>query len=152
MDNSKQKILNDLLSEIEKKDFDLEAWKMKASMVFKIFFGLNDEKIGFIKNLHYDFSSWSLRDSSGGKQHDSVKENAKRIIETALLEISLTRNENFLFEILREELTETEYFSLTSIIEKSENLFSDLNKYFSNLASSKEEQILKKLVLKSIEK
>lgn len=152
MDNSKSTIINDLLNEIGKKEFDLEAWKMKATMVFTKFFGTDDEKIGFIKNLRYDFSSWALRDSSGGKQPDSVKENARRIIETALLEISLSESENLVLDTLQEELTGKEFSSLMSLVEKSESLASDLNEYFINLTPSKKEQILIKLVLKSIKK
>jgi hypothetical protein len=140
------------LNEIEKKEFDLEAWKMKASVVFTKFFGLGDEKIGFIKNLRYDFSSWALRDSSGGKQPDSVKENARRIIETALLEISLSKDENLVFDTIQEELTGTEFSSLMEVVEKSETISSDLNEYFNKLAASKKEQLLTKLVLKSIKK
>jgi hypothetical protein len=153
MDNSKSSILNDLLDEIGKKEFDLEAWKMKALMVFKMFFGPEDEKIGFIKNLRYDYSSWTLRDSAGSKQPDSVKENARRIVETALLEISLsTKDENLVLDTIKEELTGKEYSSLMNIVEKSEDLTSGLNEYFVNLVASKKEQILTKLVLNSIKK
>jgi hypothetical protein len=153
MENSKSTILSDLLNEIGKKEFDLEAWKMKAVMVFKMFFGPGDEKIGFIKNLRYDYSSWALRDSAGGKQPDTVKENARRIIETALLEISLSeKSENLVFDTIKEELTGKEYSSLMTIIKKSGNLTSCLDEYFGNLESSKKEQILTKLVLNSIKK
>lgn len=153
MDNSKATILNDLLNEIGKKEFDLEAWKMKAMIVFRNFFGADDEKIGFIKNLHYDYSSWTLRDNAGSKQPDSVKENARRIIETALLEISLASGgKNEILEVMQQELTGKEYASLMEIVEKSENLSSDLNSYFSNLTASIKDQILSALVLKSIKK
>jgi len=153
MDNSKATILNDLLNEIGKKEFDLEAWKMKAMIVFRNFFGADDEKIGFIKNLRYDYSSWTLRDSAGSKQPDSVKENARRIIETALLEISLASGgKNEILEVMQEELTGKELASLMEIVEKSENLSSDLNSYFSNLTASIKDQILSALVLKSIKK
>jgi hypothetical protein len=153
MDNSKSAILNDLLNEIGKKEFDLEAWKMKAVMVFSKFFGHGDEKIGFIKNLRYDFSSWALRDSSGGKQPDSVKENARRIIETALLEISLSAGDgNMVLDTIQEEISGKEFSLLMEIVERSENPDSGLNEYFMNLTPSKKEQILTKLVLKSITK
>ncbi|HNW51342.1 MAG TPA: hypothetical protein PKH79_09680 [Prolixibacteraceae bacterium] len=153
MDNLKTEILNDLMDEIGKKEFDLDAWKMKALMVFRKFFGPEDEKIGFIENLRYDYSSWTLRDSAGSKQPDSVKEKARRIIETALLEISMTSGEkNEVLEVLQEELTGKEYASMMEIVEKSENLSSDLNLYFGNLAASKKEQVLSTLVLKSMKK
>jgi len=153
MDNSKSTILNDLLNEIGEKEFDLEAWKMKATMVFKMFFGPDDEKIGFIKNLRYDYSSWTLRDSAGSKQPDSVKENARRIVETALLEISLSsKDENLVLDTIKEELTGKEYASFIDICDKSGDLAVGINEYFVNLATTKKEQILTKLVLKSMKK
>jgi len=91
MDSAKTEILGDLLADIDNKAFDLEAWKKKAILILKKIFGERDDKISMIENLHYEFSSWSLRDSSGGTSYDKVKENARKIIEAATSELLLAK-------------------------------------------------------------
>lgn len=152
METLKTEILNDLMVEIDKKDFDLEAWKMKASMVMRKFFGQSDEKVSLIQNLRYDFSSWALRDSSGGKQHDTVKDNAKRIIETALLEISISENENVTASVLQDELTGSEYSALKALTEKTGDVTNEIAEFIHNLTPEKKELLLTKLVMKSFGK
>ena len=84
MENTKKQVLANLLSDLESKTFEIEAWKQKATLLIKRIFGDNDPKLALIEELHYDFSSWSLRDSSGGKSNDKVR-SCSRIIDLASL-------------------------------------------------------------------
>lgn len=151
MENTKSEILGELLADIDCRTFELEAWKQKAILVLKRIFGETDEKITLVENLHYDFSSWSLRDSSGGKSSDKVKETAHKIIEAALLEVKLQQNDNLVIASLKEELTGKEFAALIEITAQ-ENISQALTVYFSNLKAEVKDQLLAKLVSKSIGK
>jgi len=151
MDSAKTEILGDLLADIDNKAFDLEAWKKKAILILKKIFGERDDKISMIENLHYEFSSWSLRDSSGGTSYDKVKENARKIIEAATSELLLAKNENLVLEVFKEELTGKEFAAIQSIIEEPGNNMPALTVYFSNMSSEKKDQLLASLVARSKE-
>lgn len=151
MENTKSEILGELLADIDRRTFELEAWKQKAILVLKRVFGDTDEKITLVENLHYDFSSWSLRDSSGGKSSDKVKETAHKIMEAALLEVKLQQNENLVIITLKEEFTGKEFAALMEITAQ-ENISQALTVYFSNLKAEVKDQLLAKLVSKSIGK
>jgi hypothetical protein len=151
MENTKSEILGELLADIDCRTFELEAWKQKAILVLKRIFGDTDEKITLVENLHYDFSSWSLRDSSGGKSSDKVKETAHKIIEAALLEVKLQQNDNLVIASLKEELTGKEFAALIEITAQ-ENISQPLTVYFSSLKAEVKDQLLAKLVSKSIGK
>jgi hypothetical protein len=89
MTKQTQHILQELLAALDQKNFDLDVWKTKASLVLNRLFGDESEHIKLIESLHYDYSSWSLRDESGSKLANRVIEQARGIIEAALLELSL---------------------------------------------------------------
>jgi hypothetical protein len=89
MTKQAQHILQELLAALDQKNFDLDVWKTKASLVLNRLFGDESEHIKLIESLHYDYSSWSLRDESGSKLANRVIEQARGIIEAALLELSL---------------------------------------------------------------
>ncbi len=54
MENIRKQVLLDLITALDQKNFDLEAWKIRASLIIKKLFGANDEKYVLIKNLKYD--------------------------------------------------------------------------------------------------
>jgi hypothetical protein len=45
MENTKKQVLADLLSDLESKTFEIEAWKQKATLLIKRIFGDNDLKL-----------------------------------------------------------------------------------------------------------
>jgi hypothetical protein len=151
MNEKKIAALENLLMSIEQKKFEMDAWKMKASLVLKAIFGANDEKVALINGLHYDFSSWALRDNSGGKQHDSIKDQAREIIEAAILELSFTESDSQIMISLEENLTGAEYKKLQHLLTKNEMQEADFSTYFSKIASSKKDLILARLMLKKKE-
>ncbi len=146
MKTEKIEILDDLLKALDQKNFDLSAWKIKAALVVKKVFGKNDPKIALIEGLNYDYSSWALRDHSGGKIHDSVKDKAKEIIEAAILELKLDDDENPVMQIIRNELTGSEYAKLQEIISSSEKE-NGLTTFIKDLPEKKAEKILTKIIL-----
>jgi hypothetical protein len=68
--------------------FDLEAWKNQTVIFLERIFGKESTKVKLIRELHYDYSSWNLRDTSGGGQSkDPVRLQAKAILEAAIEEL-----------------------------------------------------------------
>ena len=116
------------INKIEDKGFDLESWKIYTIGLLDRIFGHQSHKIDQIKELKYDYSSWSLRDTSGSQ--DSIKKRAKVIIESAINELNqfglpdMKKKEeptNLIAEILKDELKGSEYKRITSIINENEN-------------------------------
>jgi DNA primase len=121
-------ILKEQIDKLDNKGFDLEAWKIFTIGLTERIFGSNSHKIEQIKALKHDFSSWSLRDTSGS--HDSIKKKAKVILESAISEIEqfglpdMKKNEaptNLIAEILKDELKGSEYKRIEKIINEDEN-------------------------------
>lgn len=149
MENKKVEIVSELLEALDQKNFDLEAWKIKASLALKMIFGNDDEKVALIHALRYNFSSWSLRDQSGGKQHDPVKDQAREIIESSIVELQLLGSQSHIMNVLRSQLTGSEFDQLQLLIEKRPDEEVSLTEYFSKIAPSKKDLILTQIVMKS---
>ncbi len=116
------------INKLENKGFDLESWKIYTIGLLDRIFGHQSHKIDQIKELKYDYSSWTLRDTSGS--HDSIKKKAKVIIESAINELTqfglpdMKKQEeptNLIAEILKDELKGSEYKRITKIIDENEN-------------------------------
>ncbi|MDA3880089.1 MAG: hypothetical protein PF436_06860 [Prolixibacteraceae bacterium] len=146
MEDNKINILNQLIDALNKKDVDFEAWKLKATLVLKQIFGRNDEKIEIVNELHYDYSSWSLRDGFGGKQHDPIKERAKEILEAAIFELQLNSSDNII-SVFQEKLTGDEYNSLLNVMKNNETE-DELSSFFGKIAPASKDAILAKIILK----
>lgn len=150
MENTKKQVLANLLSDLESKTFEIEAWKQKATLLIKRIFGDNDPKLALIEELHYDFSSWSLRDSSGGKSNDKVKEAARGIIDAAIAEISLESGDNVVVEVLRYELSGKDFETLSSIMASDKNREALLQGFIASVSNEVKDLIIKKLIEKSM--
>jgi hypothetical protein len=147
MDDKKIEIINSLIQDLDQKNVDFDAWRVKTSLLLKKIFGNNDEKVVLINKLHYDYSSWSLRDGFGGKQHDPVKDQAREILEAAKLELQLgDTNTDALAHILGSNLNSEDYQRLNSRIEKNPTE-QELTEYFSNIAPAVKNTILAKIIL-----
>lgn len=146
MENTKATVLKELLDAIDSKNFDLESWKIKASHITKKIFGNNDEKVLLIRNLQYDYSSWSLRDHSGGKQNDSVKEKAREIMETALLELKLSDNHSDVILKFKDQLTGAQFNSLQSLMESAHENPEKLKSFISTIQADIKDEILVQLL------
>lgn len=81
-------LLNELLSRLDKKPFDLQSWKTNAIMILGRIFGENSRKTEMVKAIQPDFSSWSLRDTTGKiSQMDECRKMGREIIEAAISEL-----------------------------------------------------------------
>lgn len=70
--------------------FDLELWKVTSLHLMDRIYGKGSEKAAFIKQLKIDFSSWSLRDSSGKNTGiEACKKQALEILNSTIDEITI---------------------------------------------------------------
>ncbi len=121
-------LLQAQIAKLNDKGFDLEAWKIVTIGLLDRIFGHQSHKISQINSLKHDYSSWSLRDTSGSQ--DSIKKKAEVIIESAINEIEqfglpdMKKKEeptNLIAEILKDELKGSEYKRITNIINENES-------------------------------
>ena len=81
-------LLKEQIEKLNDTRFDLEAWKNQTIIFLERIFGKESSKVRLIKELHYDYSSWSLRDASGaGKSKDPVKFQARGILTATIEEL-----------------------------------------------------------------
>lgn len=118
-------ILQTQISELNKKDFDLEAWKQHTVIILSRIFGSTDIRIQQIKNLEYDYSSWALRDTSGKSTYlDSCKKLGKEILEASIQELenfglpgkNKGKEEPLLLQILSDELRGADFRVVKEIV------------------------------------
>ena len=148
-------LLKGQILRLNEKKFDLEAWKKHTIIFIERIFGKDSSKLKMIKDLHYDYSSWNLRDVSGaGKAKDPVKMQASEILEAAILELEQLglpqkiKTSEKLWELLNDELTGKQIKELEQII-KSENKDKPekVAELLSNLKSENLVSILTQLLL-----
>jgi hypothetical protein len=83
------KILEEQINKLDSKNFDLEAWKQYSIVLLARIFGDNNQKIHQIEKIEYDYSSWSLRDTSGSSEYlETCKKLGKEIIQASIDELN----------------------------------------------------------------
>lgn len=83
-------LLKEQIDRLDEIKFDLEAWKNRTVIFLERIFGKESPKLKMIQNLHYDYSSWSLRDTFAGgsaKDKDPVRIQAREILEAIIYEL-----------------------------------------------------------------
>ncbi|HDR52331.1 MAG TPA: hypothetical protein ENN90_12035, partial [Mariniphaga anaerophila] len=83
-------LLKEQIERLGEEKFDLEAWKNRTVIFLERVFGKDSPRLKMIQNLHYDYSSWSLRDTFAGgsaKDKDPVRIQAKEILEATIAEL-----------------------------------------------------------------
>ena len=81
-------LLKEQIEKLNDSRFDLEAWKNQTIIFLERIFGKESSKVRLIRELHYDYSSWRLRDASGvGKSKDPVKFQAQGILSATIEEL-----------------------------------------------------------------
>ncbi|WP_320110277.1 hypothetical protein [Draconibacterium orientale] len=107
-------ILREQLAKLDEKKFDLDAWKTHTLIFLERIFGKDNSKLKLIQDLHYDYSSWSLRDTAAAgktKDKDPVKMRASEILEATILELETLglpegeEEQQKLWKLLQDELT-----------------------------------------------
>jgi hypothetical protein len=128
MSENEIELLKQQIASIDTKKFDLEAWKAPTLMFVSRIFGATSEHVRQIRELKYDYSSWTLRDTSGGGQlTDPVRVRAKEILEAAISELQnlgtppIINALSGVLESFRKELTGKEMQDLEKILLLNEN-------------------------------
>jgi hypothetical protein len=107
-------LLKEQINRLNDTEFDLDAWKNHTIIFLERIFGKDTSKIKMIKDLRYDYSSWSLRDTAAAgksKDKDPVREQARELIEATIHELEnlgLPQEKpgnDRLWELLQDELT-----------------------------------------------
>jgi len=125
-------ILKKQIERLEIKDFDLEAWKKFTIVMLARIFGDTSEKIRQIESIEYDYSSWSLRDTSGSSSYlESCKKLGRKILEASIEELEAfglpeTSNDDdrffvLIIDSLQDELKGSQFRDLKKIILKTKN-------------------------------
>jgi hypothetical protein len=115
------------LESLTAKNFDLEAWKSHTIIFLERIFGKESTKVRMIKELNYNYSSWSLRDAAGtGKDSDPVILKAREILEATKLELEhlgspKQEEENMkIWSLLEEEMTGKQIREIKLILQSEE--------------------------------
>jgi len=107
-------LLKEQIERLGEEKFDLEAWKNRTVIFLERVFGKDSPRLKMIQNLHYDYSSWSLRDTFAGgsaKDKDPVRIQAKEILEATIAELESLglpqekKDKAKVRELLEDELT-----------------------------------------------
>lgn len=107
-------LLKEQVERLNEKKFDLEAWKNHTIIFLERIFGKDSTKIKMIKNLAYDYSSWSLRDTAAvgkTKDKDPVRLQAEEILGAAIIELETlglpkaNEGKDKIWELLEDDLT-----------------------------------------------
>ncbi len=107
-------LLKEQIARLDEKKFDLDAWKNRTGIFLERIFGKESPKLKMIQELHYDYSSWNLRDTYAGgsaKDKDPVRIQAKEILEATIAELESLglpqekKEQQKTRELLEDELT-----------------------------------------------
>ena len=107
-------LLKQQIERLDEKGFDLSGWKNQTLLFLERIFGNDSPKLKMITELHYDYSSWNLRDTAAGgsaKDKDPMRIQAKDILEATIAELEMLglpkeKEEQYkLKELLEDELT-----------------------------------------------
>lgn len=122
-------LLKNQIERLNDKKFDLEAWKNHTLIYLERIFGKDTSKLKMIKELTYDYSSWSLRDTAAAgktKDKDPIRLQAQEILQAVVSELELlglpqNKKENEkLWELLHDELTGKQAKEIENLIKSEE--------------------------------
>jgi hypothetical protein len=116
-------ILKEQIDRLNEKQFDLDAWKNQTVIFLERIFGKESSKVKLIRELHYDYSSWNLRDTTGaGQAKDPVRFQAKGILEATIEELEKLglpedkKESGRLHDLLLDELTGKQMKEIETIL------------------------------------
>lgn len=117
------------MERLDEKNFDLEAWKNHTLIFLERIFGKENSKIKMIKELTYDYSSWSLRDTAAAgktKDKDPVRMQAKEILTATIAELEslglpqAVEEQVKIWGLLQDELTGKQVKEIEAILKSDE--------------------------------
>lgn len=147
-------LLREQIERLNEKNFDLEAWKNHTLIFLERIFGKENSKIRMIKELTYDYSSWSLRDTAAAgktKDKDPVREQAKEILTATIAELENLglpqekQEKAKVWELLHDELTGKQVKEIEAIIKSEEK---DKTEKVTNILENLETENLASVIAK----
>ena len=147
-------ILREQLAKLDEKKFDLDAWKTHTLIFLERIFGKDNSKLKLIQDLHYDYSSWSLRDTAAAgktKDKDPVKMRASEILEATILELETLglpegeEEQQKLWKLLQDELTGKQVKEIDALLKSDDN---EKAKKISEILENLEKENLSLLIAK----
>jgi hypothetical protein len=124
-------LLREQLASLDEPKFDLDAWKNHTLIFLERIFGKDSSKLKLIRELRYDYSSWSLRDTAAigkAKDKDPVKMQAREILEATITELEKlglpgeSSEPQKVRELLEDELTGKQVKEIDNILKSEEKL------------------------------
>ncbi len=150
-------LLKEQLARLDEKKFDLEAWKNHTLIFLERIFGKENSKLSLIKELHYDYSSWNLRDTAAAgktKDKDPVKMQAREILTATITELEkLGLPESKLetekaWTLLKDELTGKQAKEIEAILNSNDSdKFENIGKSLEKLGIENLSSIIAKLLI-----
>jgi len=81
-------LLRKQMENLDAGDFNLEAWKTSTKLMLERIFGPGNPRAREIEKIHYDLSSWALRDSLGASSTlEGCKRTGRAILEACIMEL-----------------------------------------------------------------
>ena len=130
MVNKEIALLKEQLARLDEKKFDFDAWKNYTLIFLERIFGKDNSKLDLIKELHYDYSSWNLRDTAAAgktKDKDPIKMRAREILTATINELEklgLPQNrleKDKVWELLKDELTGKQTKEIETILDSNDS-------------------------------
>jgi len=134
-------LLRDQIDKLGEKNFDLDAWKNYTMILIERIFGEGNTRVKMVRDLHYDYSSWNLRDATGiGKAFDPVKIQAREILQAIIAELEVLgtpegkTEKPMALKLVAEELTGKQMRELEAILQSDqESKEEKINKIISTI-------------------
>lgn len=147
-------LLKEQLARLDEKKFDLEAWKSHTLIFLERIFGKENSKLKLILELHYDYSSWNLRDTAAAgktKDKDPVKMQAREILQATILELErlglpeTEEDQRKVWFLLQDELTGKQVKEIEAVLKSDDH---EKAKNIGNILENLEKENLTLLIAK----
>ncbi|WP_346861423.1 hypothetical protein [uncultured Draconibacterium sp.] len=151
-------LLKEQLARLDETKFDLDAWKNHTLIFLERIFGKDNSKLKIIRDLHYDYSSWNLRDTAASgksKDKDPVKMQAREILQATILELETLGlpkdedDERKVWLLLQDELTGKQTKEIEALLKSDDKEKAKrISKILENIDKENLSMVLAKLLLK----
>ncbi len=149
-------LLKEQIERLNEKKFDLEAWKNHTIIYLERIFGKDSSKIKMIKELAYDYSSWSLRDTAAAgktKDKDPIRLQAEEILNAVIVELQTLGLPNQksekerIWQLLEDDLTGKQVKEIEAILKsKANDKEEKITEILENIGTDKLTSIIYKLL------
>ncbi len=149
-------LLKEQIVRLNEKKFDLEAWKNHTIIYLERIFGKDSSKIKMIKELAYDYSSWSLRDTAAAgktKDKDPIRLQAEEILNAVIVELQTLGLPNQksekerIWQLLEDDLTGKQVKEIEAILKSEANDKEEkITEILENIGTDKLTSIIYKLL------